>query len=178
MKINPWLYSTYLLLAAPSASPDEPFRDASRLLELTDIGAQFETVVVNQTKKIIRTYSSIVNMSESLVLPTDIKEQIEDCYAKVYAWDQFSQGIAEILAEKLTLSEIKLLIAFYSNLGLPPREIGTFKSLLEKSEAIEKTSLQYIYEKSASCVVKDTLLINEFILIQRNQQQSKLVSYE
>ena len=73
MKINPWLYSTYLLLAAPSASPDEPFRDANRLLELTNIGAQFETVVVNQTKKIIRTYSSIVNMSESVVLPTDIK---------------------------------------------------------------------------------------------------------
>mgnify|MGYP007000216529 len=47
-------------------------------------------------KKIIRTYSSIVNMSESVVLPTGIKEQIEDCYAKVYAWDQFSQGIAEI----------------------------------------------------------------------------------
>ena len=117
-------------------------------------------------------------MSESVVLPTDIKEQIEDCYAKVYAWDQFSQGIAEILSEKLSLKEIKLLIAFYSDLGLPPREIGTFKSLLTKSATIEKTSLQYIYENSASCVVKDTLLINQFILNQRNQQQSKLVSYE
>ena len=117
-------------------------------------------------------------MTESVVLPTDIKKQIEECYAKVYAWDQFSQGIAEILSEKLSLKEIKLLIAFYSNLALPPREIGTFKSLLTKSEAIEKTSLQYIYENSASCVVKDTLLINQFILNQRNQQQSKLVSYE
>ena len=178
MKINPWLYSTYLLLAAHSASPDEPFRDANRLLELTNIGAQFETVVVNQTQKIIRTYSSIVNMSESVVLPTDIKKQIEGCYATVYAWDQFSQGIAEILTEKLTLSEIKLLIAFYSDLGLAPREIETFKSLLKKSEAVEKTSLQYIYENSASCVVKDTLLINQFIINQRNQQQSELVSYE
>ena len=168
MQINPWIYLICLLLASPSANPDEPFRDANRLLELTNTGEQFETVVVRQTKKIIRTYSSIVNMSKSVVLPTDIKEQIENCYARVYSWDKFSHGIAEILAEKLTLSEIKLLIEFYSDLGLPPREIGAFKSLLKKSQAIEKTSLQYIYENSESCVAEDTLLINQFIINQKN----------
>lgn len=168
MQINPRICLICLLLASPSANPDEPFRNASRLLELTNTGEQFETVVVRQTKKIIRTYSSIVNMSKSVVLPTDIKEQIENCYARVYSWDKFSQGIAEILAEKLTLSEIKLLIEFYSDRGLPPTEIGAFKSLLKKSQAIEKTSLQYIYENSASCVVEDTLLINQFIINQRN----------
>jgi len=178
MKIYSCFFSVCLLLAASSANSDTILRDANRLLELTDLGSQFDYITKVQTQKIIRTYSSIVKMSNSVILPEEIKKQIRSCYANTYAWNRFSHGIAEILAKSFTHREITLLIEFYSNLGLSPKEISTFKSLIKKAEIIEEVSIQYIHENSESCVAWDSKLINHFLKNDNIPQQSSLVNHE
>ena len=177
MKIHPCLFFVYFLLVASTAKPDANLRDANRLLELTDLGSQFDRITDVQTQKIIRTYASIVQVSKSVVLPEDIKKQIRSCYANAYSWEKFSHGIAEILAKSFTHKEITLLIEFYSDLGLSPTEIGAFKSLIKKAQLIEEVSFQYIHENSESCVVEDSKLINHF-LNNNLAQQSTLVTHE
>ena len=178
MKFYPCLFFVCFLAVAPKANSDAILRDANRLLELTSLGSQFDAIAGVQTQKIIRTYSSIVKMSKSVILPEDIKEQIRNCYANAYAWERFSRGIADILTKSFTHREITLLIEFYSDLGLSPREIQTFKSLINKAKIIEEVSVQYIHENSESCVAGDSELIKNFINNKNITQKSTLVTNE
>jgi len=162
MRINLLLLLTNLLLVSQGSNADI-LKDANRLLKMTGTDSRFELVSTDQTKKIIRTYSSIVNMSETVALPKNIKDSIANCYAEIYSWENFSDGIAKILVENLSPKEMNLLIDFYSNLGFPPREIDTFKSIIKKAERIERISFEYIYENSGSCVRHDARLINNFV---------------
>ena len=162
MRINLLLLFTNLLLVSQGSSADI-LKDANRLLKMTGTDSRFELVSTDQTKKIIRTYSSIVNMSEAVTLPKNIKDSIANCYAEIYSWENFSDGIAKILVENLSPKEMNLLIDFYSNLGFPPREIDTFKSIVKKAKQIERISFEYIYKNSGSCVRHDANLINNFV---------------
>ena len=163
MKICQCFFSACFLISASPASSDAKLQDANRLLELTNLGSKFDHITNIQAQKIIRTYSSIVNISKSVVLPEEIKKQITNCYTEAFAWDRFARGIAEILAKSFTHREIHLLIEFYSDLSLSPREIKAFKSLIKKAAIIEEISVQYIHENSESCVATDSKLINNFI---------------
>jgi len=163
MNIRPLLFLICFVLTVQKANADSLHRDVNHLLELTNLGAQFEHIATEQSKKIIRTYSSILNMSKSLTLPQEIKQRIQKCYTEVYSWEKFSKGITKILAESFTEKEINILIDFYSSLGLPPKDITNFKALIEKAEKIEEVSIQYIYENSGSCVREDSRLINTFL---------------
>ena len=178
MNIRPLLFLIFFLLTFQKAHSDALHRDVNHLLELTNLGAHFEYIANEQSQKIIRTYSSIVNMSESLTLPREIKQQIHKCYTKVYSWEKFSKGITEILAESFTQKEINILIDIHSNLGLPPKDITNFKELIKKAERIEEVSIQYIYKNSESCVKKDSRLINNFVNSRLVSQQTKLISHE
>ena len=97
---------------------------------------------------------------------------------EVYSWEKFSEGITEIFAKSFTHKEISILIDFYSNLGLRPRDISNFKALIKKAERIEEASIQYIYENSQSCVREDSKLINNFLNRKLISQQTKLRSHE
>ena len=162
MKIKISLFCVCLCFVSTITHADT-IRDANRLLRVTNLGNQFDLMALDQTRKIIRTYSSIVNMSVALDLPQTIKTLIAACYEEVYAWDQFEPGIVQILAQNLSQKELRLLIDFYSNRGLPPMEIDTFKNTVSKANKIERISLEYIFENSDSCVERDAQLIEEFL---------------
>lgn len=157
------LISSWCLIPTTTAVYADNLRDANRLLRVTDLGNRFELTALDQTRKIIRTYTSIVNMNASVALPQSIKNSIAECYAEVYEWDQFKPGIAQIIADNLSQKEILLLIDFYSDRGLPPMEIETFKNTIAKAEIIESRSIDYIFDNSGSCVEKDAELIYDFL---------------
>lgn len=156
-----------LLLAFPGVFTEsaraDSLRDANRLLRVTDIGKQFESMALRQTRNIIRTYSSIVSMSADSSLPPQIKNSIAACYAEAYAWEKFESGIAKILADKFSQKEMRLLIDFYSNRGLPPMEIQSFKNAIAKSIQIEQMSAEYIFANSDGCVERDAELILAYL---------------
>lgn len=137
--------------------------DANRLLRVTDAGSRFESMALQQTRDIIKTYTGIISMSVEINLPQQIKNNIAACYAEVYAWEQFRPGIARIFAENLTQKELRLLTDFYSNLGLPPMEIETFKNIIAKADRIQQISADYIFSHSAGCVDRDADLIQAFL---------------
>ena len=169
MKIRLASYSLIIcFFLVTDAAYSDAIRDANRLLQVTDIGKHFEVTAQLQTRDIIRTYVSIVSMSLEVTLPEQIKNKIASCYAKVYAWENFQLGIAQIFAENLSQKELRLLIDFYRNLGLPPMEITAFKELISKSEQIRRMSAEYIFLNSGSCVDQDAGVINEYLA---NQQQ-------
>lgn len=99
---------------------------AHRLLRVADVKHHYETRTAEQTRAIIRTYASIVSMSASVDLPDVLLQEIRNCYAQVYAWENFEEGLAQILAEQLSMKELQLLTDFYNNLGLSPFEIENF----------------------------------------------------
>ena len=138
-------------------------RDANRLLRVTNMGSRFESTALQQTREIIRTYASIVNMSVDITLPQQIKNSIADCYAEVYAWEHFQAGIARILADNLSQKELRLLTDFYSDRGLPPMEIDTFKRIVAKADHIQRISADYIFANSDSCVQRDAELIQDYL---------------
>jgi len=154
------------LIFASTFAYADAVRDANRLLRVTKLGSRFESMALGQTQNIIRTYTSIVNMSASIALPQSLKNSIAECYAEVYAWEHFEPGIAEIFANNLSEKEIRLLIDFYSNRGLPPMEIETFKNTIAKADEIEQSSIEYIFNNSGSCVERDAKLINNFLAAQ------------
>ena len=152
-----------VLCAGISAANADSIDAANRLLRVTDMGDRFESMALQQTRDIIRTYSSIVSMSAEVSLPVYLKRSIADCYAEVYAWDKFRPGIAQILAEVLNRKELLLLIDFYSSRSLPPREIPTFKAVIEKAEQIQLMTTDYIYDHASSCVDRDAELIFSYL---------------
>ena len=162
--------------ASSSASADA-IRDANRLLRVTDLGSRFESMALNQSRMIIRTYASIVNMNASVSLPQSVKKSIAECYAEAYAWEQFEPGIAKIFADNLTRNEIALLIDFYNDLGHPPSEIVNFKNTLTKAEQIEFNSIEYIFNNSKGCLERDAEIINNYLASQ-NVDSSEYIRLE
>jgi len=160
------VFITVIFGLQSSVSYGDSVRDANRLIRVTNLGNRFEDMALDQTRKIIRTYTSIVNMNASVALPQSVKNSIAECYAEVYEWDNFKPGIAQIIADNLSEKEILLLIDFYSNRGLPPMEIETFKNAIAKADSIEQSSIDYIFNNSGSCVVKDAEIIYDFLATQ------------
>jgi len=155
------------MLAAISCSNPimaaESLNDASRLLQITRVGVRFEAATRAQARDIVRTYSIIVSSEAKIDLPMELTQLIEQCYLRVYAWENFSSGIARVLADNLSPSELKLLIGFYSNQGLPPGDIAAFKNTITKAESIQLQSVEFIFQNSASCVDQDAKLIHSYI---------------
>ena len=68
MNIRSLLFLVCFLLTSQKALSDALLRDVNHLLELTKLGEQFEYITNDQSQKIIRTYSSILNMSNEKVI--------------------------------------------------------------------------------------------------------------
>lgn len=141
---------------------------AHRLMRSANVQYHYEARTAQQTRAIIRTYSSIVSMSAAVDLPAELKQQIGLCYEDVYAWKNFEEGLAQILAENLTEKELHLLTDFYDDLGLPPFEIQNFKDTIAKADHIQTVSLNYMWSHSESCVEHDAALILDYVATQMN----------
>ena len=152
-----------VLCSGITAAYADSIYDANRLLRVTDTGDRFESMALQQTRDIIRTYSSIVSMSAEVALPLNLKRTIAACYAEAYAWHKFRPGIAQILVEVLNQKELLLLIDFYSSRSLPPREIPAFKRVIRKADQIQRLSADYIYAHADSCVDRDAELIFSYL---------------
>ncbi|MDA1370982.1 MAG: hypothetical protein O2971_09505 [Proteobacteria bacterium] len=152
-------YLLACLLLFTSTGYADGIRDANRLIQVTEVGKRFESLAEQQTRAIIRTYSSIVSTSVEVALPAQLKNRIAACYVEVYAWDNFKAGIARILADSLSEQEMRILIDFYLDRGLAPREIQTFKDTIAKADHIRRVSAEYMLLNSKGCVVRDAELI-------------------
>ena len=152
-----YLFACLLLITSTGYA--DGIRDANRLIQVTEVGKRFESLAEQQTRAIIRTYSSIVSTSVEVALPAQLKNRIAACYAEVYAWDNFKVGIARILADNLSEQEMRILIDFYLDRGLAPREIQTFKDTIAKADQIRRVSAEYMLLNSKGCVVRDAELI-------------------
>lgn len=154
-----------IILAAPLAHAESSnsIRFAKRLLKVSGTPEQFESKAEQQTRAIIRTYLSIVNMSVDVRLPAHITSRIADCYRVAYAWENFEDGIAEIVSQEMNDNEMLLLIDFYQDLGLPPSEIDTFKATLAKVPEIQEFSANFIFSESVGCVQQDAKIINQYL---------------
>lgn len=153
----------YCVALGGQQSSADAFKAAQRLLQVADVQRHFETRTAQQVRAIIRSYASIVAMSVSIELPPELTRQISNCYMEVYAWENFEEGLARILAENLTEKELQLLTDFYDNLGLPPTQIQSFKETIAKAERIQEVSLEYMLSNSASCVEQDAALILDYV---------------
>ena len=150
------------LLVTPAVAADE-IRDANRLLRASNVASQFESMTLQQTRNIIRTYSSIVAMSADVELPQWIKLEIAACYEQAFAWENFEEGIAQIFLENFSTDEMTMLIDFYRSEGLPPTQIENFKAAIAKGEEIQQLSADYIFSHSEGCAEHDIDLILGFL---------------
>ncbi len=151
-----------LITCSPRALADT-IADARQLLRVSNTADHYQTMAARQVRDIIRTYSSIVSMTVDVRLPQDVTSNIASCYARVYAWENFEQGIAEIIAQQLSQKEILLLTDFYQDLSLPPREIETFKGTIAKAPLLERVSADYIFSNSGNCVEHSVLTIRRYL---------------
>jgi len=138
-------------------------RDADRLLRVSNVASQFESMTLLQTQNIIRTYTSIVAMSAEVELPQWIKMEIAACYKQTFAWEKFEDGIAQILLDNFSNHEMILLTNFYRSEGLPPTEIPNFKAAIAKGEMIQQLTADYIFANSDGCAEHDIDLILGFL---------------
>ena len=150
-------------LAVSTSVNAAEIRDANRLLRASNVAKQFDAMTLLQTRKIIRTYTSIVAMSADVELPQWIKQEIAACYKRSFVWDKFEKGIAQIFLENFSGEEIELLTDFYQSEGLPPTEIANFKIAIAKGEMIQQLSADYISANSDGCAQHDTDLILGFL---------------
>jgi len=157
-----WVVWLLLFLLSPPALADA-IADAKQLLRVSNTEDHFQALAADQVRDIIRTYSSIVSMTVDVRLPREVTSNIADCYARVYAWENFEQGIAEIIAEQLSQKEILLLTDFYQDLSLPPMEIDTFKGAIAKAPQLERVSADYIFSHSGNCVEHSSLAIRRYL---------------
>ena len=151
------------LIWRPAVAEDGSIDEANRLLRVTGTGELFESASRQQARDIIRTYSLIVASSADRSLPKHVRDAITECYSRNYAWENFADGIARILADHLSERELTLLIGIYQNRGLPPMEIETFRQTVRKGDAIAAASAEYIYRNSTGCVGRDARLIKRFL---------------
>ena len=138
-------------------------RDANRLLLVSNVASQFESMTLLQTRNIIRTYTSIVAISAGVELPQWIKMKIAACYEKTFAWEKFEDGVAQILLDNFSNHEMLLLTDFYRSEGLPPTEIPSFKAAIAKGEMIQQLTADYILANSDGCAGHDIDLILGFL---------------
>ncbi len=148
---------------AAAAGADESIEEANSLLRVTGTGEWFESAAREQAREIIRAYSLIVASSADRSLPRHIRDAIAECYSRNYAWENFAEGIARILADHLSKNELRLLIDIYQNRGLPPMDIETFRQTVRKGDSIAAASAEYIYRNSTGCVDQDARLIKRFL---------------
>ncbi|GJM13434.1 MAG: hypothetical protein DHS20C12_18370 [Pseudohongiella sp.] len=161
MRIS-WLCLISFLVFSTSVGAAE-IRDANRLLRASNVANQFESMTRQQTRNIIRTYSSIVAMSADVELPQRLKLEIAACYQQAFAWEKFEEGIAQILLENFSGAEIELLTNFYQSEGLPPTEIENFKAAISKGRMIQQLTADYISANSNGCTQHDIDLILAFL---------------
>ena len=154
------LLSLFFLTSTVGAAE---IRDANRLLRVSNVASQFESRTQLQTRNIIRTYSSIVAMSTDVKLPEWIKREIADCYEQAFAWENFEDGIAQILLDNFSEDEMKLLTNFHRSEGLPPTEITNFKAAVAKGKVIQQLTAEYIFDNSNGCAEHDIDLILGFL---------------
>ena len=152
---------SFLLLTSTVGAAE--IRDANRLLRVSNVASQFESMTQLQTRNIIRTYTSIVAISADVELPLWIKMEIEACYEQTFAWEKFEDGIAQILLNNFTNHEMVLLTDFYRSEGLPPAEIPSFKAAIAKGEMIQQLTTDYILANSEGCAEHDIGLILGFL---------------
>ncbi|MEX0964575.1 MAG: hypothetical protein WDZ52_11110 [Pseudohongiellaceae bacterium] len=174
MRIS-WLSLLAIFCISPAVGADEN-RDANRLLRASNVASQFETMTLEQTRKIIRTYSSIVAMSADVDLPQWLKREIAACYERTFAWENFEEGIAQIFLENFSRKEMQLLTDFYRSEGLPPTEIENFKTAIAKGNRIQQLSADYIYANSEGCAEHDIDLILGFLADTSQEPNSNLAA--
>lgn len=148
----------------PAVAQADSIDEANRLLRVTGTGKLFDSTAREQAREIIRTYSLIVSSSADRTLPRNVRDAIAECYSRNYAWENFADGIARILADHLSEKEMRLLIGFYQNRGLPPMEIETFRQTVSKGNAIAAASADFIFRNSTGCVDRDARLIKRFLV--------------
>ncbi|PCI75378.1 MAG: hypothetical protein COB20_13010 [SAR86 cluster bacterium] len=161
MRISCLSLLSFLFLASTVGAAE--IRDANRLLRVSNVASQFESMTLLQTRNIIRTYSSIVAMSADLELPQWIKIEIAHCYERAFAWEKFEEGIAEIFLENFSKAEMNLLTNFYQSEGLSPTEIANFKAAIAKGVRIQQLTADYIFANSEGCAEHDIDLILSFL---------------
>ncbi len=149
--------------SALHAESDNSLRYAKRLLRVSGTAEHFAARTSHQTSNIIRSYTSIVNMEADVRLPQHVLSSIRSCYQRVYAWENFEDGIALILAQQLSDEEMLILIDFYRDLGLPPMAIETFKATIAKAPSIQEVSADFIFTESGSCVDEDANTIYSYL---------------
>lgn len=164
------------LLLLTSAAGAAEIRDANRLLRASNVASQFESMTQLQTRRIIRTYSSIVAMSADVELPQWIKAEIAACYERAYAWERFEEGIAQIFLENFSAAEMQLLTDFYQSEGLPPTEIANFKAAIAKGERIQQLTADYIFANSEGCAEQDSDLILGYLADAANDSAATGIS--
>jgi len=147
---------------------------AHQLLRVAAVQRHYEARTEQQTRSIMRSYSSIVSISAAVELPSTVLQQISNCYQEEYAWEKFEEGLALILAENLSLHELQLLIDFYGNLGLAPFEIQNFKDTIAKSSQIQNSSMEFMLTNSADCTGRDAALIRAYLATQPAPKSSAL----
>lgn len=148
---------------APNQAVADASRDAAKLIKLTNISVQFELARQQQTRKIIRTYASIVSSESGYELPAAVKEAISLCYEQNYDWSNFEDGIVDILLENFSEKELGLLLDFYQNRGLPPTEIDAFRDIVAKGELIQTLGAQHIFAMTNGCVGQGTEAVLKYL---------------
>jgi hypothetical protein len=161
MKISCLSLLSFLVFTSTVGAAE--IRDADRLLRVSNVASQFESMTLLQTRNIIRTYTSIVAMSADVELPQWIKMEIAACYEQRFAWEKFEDGIAQILLDNFSNHEMTLLTDFYRSEGLPPTEIPNFKAAIAKGEMIAQLTADYIFANSDGCAKHDIDLILGFL---------------
>ena len=161
MKISCLSLLSFLIFTSSVGAAE--IRDADRLLRVSNVASQFESMTLLQTQNIIRTYTSIVAMSAEVELPQWIKMEIAACYKQTFAWEKFEDGIAQILLDNFSNHEMILLTNFYRSEGLPPTEIPSFKAAIAKGEMIQQLTADYIFANSDGCAEHDIDLILGFL---------------
>jgi hypothetical protein len=161
MKISCLSLLSFLIFTSTVGAAE--IRDADRLLRVSNVASQFESMTLLQTQNIIRTYTSIVAMSAEVELPQWIKMEIAACYKQTFAWEKFEDGIAQILLDNFSNHEMILLTNFYRSEGLPPTEIPNFKAAIAKGEMIQQLTADYIFANSDGCAEHDIDLILGFL---------------
>jgi hypothetical protein len=175
MRIN--CVSLFFILLFSSTVAADDLRDANRLLRASNVASKFDATALRQTRNIIRSYSSIVAMSAEVELPQWIKLEIAACYQQAFAWENFKDGIAQILIENFSAGEMQLLTDFYQSEGLPPTQIANFKAAIAKGNLIQKLSTDYIFDHSEGCAEHDAELILSF-LSNREKLSEKILGAE
>jgi hypothetical protein len=148
---------------APNRVLADASSDAAKLIELTNISEQFERARQKQTRKVIRTYASLVSHESGRELPAAIKKEIARCYEQQYDWSNFEDGIIEILLENFSEKELGILLDFYRNRGVPPTEIDAFKNIVTKGELIQKLGAEYIFTMTNGCVTQGTEAVLKYL---------------